>query len=271
MAIEVFRTVEFELRVTPVGDSFRVEAPGLARALGYRDAYRLVESIPDGEKGYTTACTPGGDQRIWYVTEAGFYQAIGQRQAARVKDIGIRAMVERFQAWVFGEVLPSIRRGARPEATAVVADVSQLGRRELAQMVIAAEDARELAEKKVAELAPRARSWDVLASGRGDFGVGDAAKILSRDPAIQLGRDKLFAKLREIGWTFRGERGRWKAYQDQVNAGRLSEVIHPYTNERTGETGFSVQVRITPKGMYELHRRLGGRAPLQLPMEAIPS
>lgn len=148
-------------------------------------------------------------------------------------------------------------------------DVAQLGRRELAQMVIAAEDARELAERRAAELEPRAHSWDVLASGRGDFAVGDAAKILSRDPAIQLGRDKLFARLHEFGWIFRGERGRWQAYQRQVDAGRLSELPAPYTNKRTGETAMSVLVRITPKGMHELHRRLGGRAPLQLPMEAL--
>lgn len=108
--ITPFSSDEFELSILPDGDSFRVLAPGLAHALGMRDATRLLESIPGAEKGYTTACTPGGEQRVGYVTEAGFYRALGQRQAARVKDPEIRAQVERFQTWVYTEVLPAIRR-----------------------------------------------------------------------------------------------------------------------------------------------------------------
>ena len=108
--ITPFSSDEFELSILPDGDSFRVLAPGLAHALGMRDATRLLESIPGAEKGCTTACTPGGEQRVGYVTEAGFYRALGQRQAARVKDPEIRAQVERFQTWVYTEVLPAIRR-----------------------------------------------------------------------------------------------------------------------------------------------------------------
>ncbi len=56
---------EFELSVEPHPvDGFRVFGSHLARALGFRDAFRLMESIPDGEKGYTTACTPGGEQNV---------------------------------------------------------------------------------------------------------------------------------------------------------------------------------------------------------------
>lgn len=108
--MQMFSNGEFSLSFTSTGDSFRVSAPDVARALGFRDAPRLVQSIPADEKGYTLARTPGGDQRIWYLTEAGFYRALGQRQPARIRDDKIRAGVERFQAWVYGEVLPSIRK-----------------------------------------------------------------------------------------------------------------------------------------------------------------
>lgn len=108
--IQMFSNGEFELRVTQVGESFTIEAPGLARALGFRDAYRLTESLPDKEKGYTTSCTPGGEQEIRHVTEAGFFRVISRRQPGRIKNEIVRQKVERFQDWVFGEVLPSIRR-----------------------------------------------------------------------------------------------------------------------------------------------------------------
>lgn len=108
--MQLFDNGEFELRLTPNGDSFRVAAPSLARDLGFKDAHDLVRNLPEAEKGAELVRTPGGDQRVWYVTEAGFYRAIGQRQVARIKDDEIRKQVARFQDWVYGEVLPAIRK-----------------------------------------------------------------------------------------------------------------------------------------------------------------
>lgn len=124
MNIQVFENPEFQLRVSRDGDAFRVEAPGLAKALGFRDSYDLVRSIPEDEKGSEIVRTPGGDQQGWYVTESGFYRALGQRQAARIKDAAAREMVVRFQSWVYGEVLPGIRRTGGYQAAPVSIEVT---------------------------------------------------------------------------------------------------------------------------------------------------
>lgn len=108
--IQLFDNGEFALRLIAAGDSFRASATEVARALGFREAYDLVRHIPDSEKGSELVRTPGGDQRIWHLTEAGFYRALGQRQPARIRDLKIRAQVTRFQTWVYSEVLPSIRK-----------------------------------------------------------------------------------------------------------------------------------------------------------------
>ncbi|MDF2969266.1 MAG: hypothetical protein K0Q93_3044 [Nocardioidaceae bacterium] len=113
--IQMFNNDEFELRVTPSGDSFTVAAPGLAQALSYRDSADLVRGLPDDEKGYAVVRTPGGEQRVWHVTEPGFYRAIGQRQVGRIKDRGVRDQVQRFQDWIYREVLPSLRQTGRYE------------------------------------------------------------------------------------------------------------------------------------------------------------
>lgn len=126
--IQLFANGEFELRIHEEGDSFIVEAPGFARALGMRDAYRLVESLPEEEKGkgYTTACTPE-EQDIWHVKEPGFYRALGQRQPARIKNPKIRAQVVRFQNWVYRDVLPSLRRhGSYSLATSAPREIGGL-------------------------------------------------------------------------------------------------------------------------------------------------
>ena len=108
--IQLFDDGEFELRITPVGDSFIVEAPSLAHDLGSRDARSLLRTVPDEEKVYAPVRTPSGEQEIWHVTEPGFYRVMGQRQAGRIKNATVRDKVVRFQNWVFRDVLPAIRR-----------------------------------------------------------------------------------------------------------------------------------------------------------------
>lgn len=109
-AIQLFNNGEFELSFTPVGKSFIVSGPTLARALGFPDAARMVRNLPADEKGMTLESTLGGNQQVWYVTEPGFYHVVGQRQPGRIKDELIRGQVERFQRWVHHDVLPEIRQ-----------------------------------------------------------------------------------------------------------------------------------------------------------------
>ncbi|MBB4931784.1 prophage antirepressor-like protein [Lipingzhangella halophila] len=115
--LQLFTNGEFDLRVAPDGDSFTVEAPELSRALGFRESYNMLRSVPDAEKGSSLVRTPGGGQQVWHVTEPGFYRILGQRQASRIKEAEIREQVVRFQDWVYREVLPAIRRTGSYSAT----------------------------------------------------------------------------------------------------------------------------------------------------------
>lgn len=124
-------------------------------------------------------------------------------------------------------------------------------------------------EAKTRELEPAAKSWTYLASPGGDYSVAGAAKTLSRDPNISIGRNKLFAFMREQRWIFRtsGKRAHWEAYQDKgINTGRLvHKLSSPFMNERTGEWEQPAPtIRITPKGLHELHKLLGGSEQAQL-------
>jgi anti-repressor protein len=260
-AVERYANDEFNIEMIPDGHSFKVLATGLAKALGHRDALDLVRSIPTGEKGYGVVRTPGGEQQVWTLTESGFYRAIGQRQAARVKDQAMRGKVERFQSWVYGEVLPAIRKtgsyGQRPALPS---------NRDLALMVIAEADRADVAEAKVKELEPAAQSWQTLAAAEGDFAVADAAKILSRDGGISVGRNRLFAALLEMRWTYRQQAdGRPRAMQTAVTRGWLSELPQSHNHPETGDLVLdSPQVRITVKGLHELHKRLGSDGALAI-------
>ncbi|WP_084294938.1 phage antirepressor KilAC domain-containing protein [Rhodococcus sp. p52] len=120
----------------------------------------------------------------------------------------------------------------------------------------------EAAERRAAELEPPAKAWNILASASGNYSVAEAAKILSQDPAISIGRDRLFAFMADQGWVFRSRnpRGGWEAYQTQVDNGRLYErPARPFLNEKTGELELPAPtVRVTVKGIERLRELLGG-------------
>lgn len=228
-----------------------------AKILNYRDAEKAARLLRDSQLSTLPEGTwrdlGGRGSAPKIVTEGGLYRLIMRSNSP---------LADPFQDWVTDEVLPAIRR----TGSYGVAPQRELSRKEMARFWYEAEERAEAAEQRAAELEGPARSWEILASGKGDISVADAAKILSRDPAIKIGRDRLFQHMGENGWTFRQRRdGRWRAYQTQVNNGRLSELPQEYENPKTGELTLGApQVRVKIKGLRELHHQLGGVAPLRL-------
>lgn len=173
------------------------------------------------------------------VNESGLYTLI-----LRSNVPGARA----FKRWITHEVIPAIRRTGSYAADKPMSEL------EMAQRYVAALEREQQLTTKVAELAPSAHAWDVLATATGDYSVRDAAQILDRDPLISTGQNRLFATLRELGWV--DDDGR--PYQAQVDNGRLVRRPTSYTHPHTNEPVLTSQVRITAKGLRELHKRLGG-------------
>lgn len=136
---------------------------------------------------------------------------------------------------------------------------------ELATLAKSERAARMEAESRARALAAPASAWNELAESAGDYGVADAAKVLSRDPNITTGERRLFQSMSGLGWIYRRD-GRWRAYQNQVDLGRLTEKVgKPFWHEGRGEmVAAEPTVRITPKGLAELHKRLGGTGQLAL-------
>lgn len=184
------------------------------------------------------------------VNEPGLYSLILWSQKPEAKP---------FRKWITHEVIPEIRRTGRYETPTDDA-VAAIGRRELALMVIEAEDRAVAAEQALAEVTPKAEAWEHLASAHGDYAVADAAKILSRHPLINIGRDRLFTLMGCEKWVYRRESdGRWTVYQYAVDRGWLTELASSHYHPRTGELVLDApQVRIMAKGLAELQRRLTG-------------
>ena len=120
----------YSVRVLGTPDEPEFVAADVSGPLGYRMASDMTRRLDDDEKGTRSVRTPSGDQQMTVLTEAGLYAAILGSKSPTAKP---------FKRWVTHTVLPAIRKtgsyGAQQPALP--------GRRELAQMVIDAEDRAE--------------------------------------------------------------------------------------------------------------------------------
>jgi anti-repressor protein len=104
----------------------------------------------------------------------------------------------------------------------------------------------------------------VLASAEGDMSVREAAFVLNRDPMISTGQNRLFNKLKELGWIDR-HNVPYAAHERHV---RLR--VYSYEDRDSGESHTRQQVRVTAEGLRLLHKRLGGTSPLSHLMPVDP-
>lgn len=191
----VFPDTAQQVRVVLVDGEPRFVVADVARLLGYRDATAAARQLRPAQQGYTDLCTPGGTQRVMVTPESGLHRLILRSS---------RDEAVRIQEWVEDQVLPAIRRTGGYGQTV---NVSSITRRDLAVMLLEAEDARELAERRAAELeavtaemAPKVEAFDAFMEADGTYSMGTVANLLG------LGRTTLFQRLRDSGVLQRDNR-----------------------------------------------------------------
>jgi anti-repressor protein len=185
-----------------------VIAADLARALGHVDATHMLRSIDDDEKGLRLTETPGGEQQMTVLTEAGMYQAILQRQTGRMVDSTQKAAVKAFQRWVTHEVIPSIRKtggygvqqltGKELLAAALVEANATLADREASLA---------LKDQQIAELEPKAEYVDTFVAGEDLRILRNVAK------SVDMQEKELRDLLIKHHWIYREEQTRWSSSQ----------------------------------------------------------
>ncbi|WP_326646666.1 phage antirepressor KilAC domain-containing protein [Streptosporangium sp. NBC_01755] len=263
--LQIFDNGEFHLEITIVGDSFIVNAPGLAKALGNRDASNMLANLDEDEKGYFLASTPGGEQTVWHAKEPGFYRLIGQRQVGRIKNPAVKDQVERFQRWVFHDVIPSIRKTGQYR--------QQLSRKDLARQWYEAEEraeleaaradrehaarmieaaGREAAEEEIQILGPKAAAADHHRSADGLMTLSDFANKLKawsiQNLGIRILQKDVFDFLGEIGLICRGNtirNNRPKSFATDRDFIREKETEY---EDKNGNLRISYSSRLTPPG-----------------------
>jgi anti-repressor protein len=230
------------------GSAWLVAAP-IARALSYRDAADMVRSLDADQKGTHTVRTPGGEQRLYVISEPGLWRVITNRRKGAVKDARLRERIERFQRWVFHEVIPAAVRGDDPnkprrEIPRSFADALQL----------AADQARQIEQQQaaIAELEPKAEQADHFRKADGLHAVGDFANDLALWARETHGVKILHSEVRdflgELKLLIRGETVRNNEPQADAIKRGLMRPKHTTFDTKTRGPQTKGSARFTPKG-----------------------
>ena len=172
----------------------------VAKALGYKDAVNALKQHCRGVvKHHPIRDRVGRTQIVRFITEGDLYRLVAHSRLPGA---------ERFEAWVFDDVLPSIReRGGylTPEAAErALTDPDFIIR--LATALKEERSKRQAAEAQIEADAPHTRFGRTIASSDGDLLVKQVADLISQG-GYPISGVTLFKWLRGHGWLC-GNKGR---------------------------------------------------------------
>ncbi|MFR3499831.1 MAG: phage antirepressor KilAC domain-containing protein [Paraclostridium bifermentans] len=178
-----------------------------------------------------------------FLTESGVYKLIFK---SRKKE------AEKFQDWVTGEVLPSIRQtggyipiNEEEDETAILAKAVMI-----AQKTIEKKD--ELLKAKTREIEEKNKFINQIASSQNTLLVREVAKVISsKEGGIVIGEKKLYQKLRDWELIFKNKNEPQQRYIKQG----LFELTEGVRNTSTGTFTYQT-MRVTGKGQEYILNRL---------------
>lgn len=230
-------------------------AADAAKPLGHRDANKITRILDADERGTRIVGTPSGQQEVSVISEPGLYRAIMQRRVTKALTPEMKAAIERFQRWVYHDVLPSIRKnGAYVHEGVNVAGLDAATRKILGGMIKsnAGVVVREALAPVQAELAEAKQEIAVLRDKIESPATCSANDLWAEEkfPALKGGTVWLGNRLIEMGCLPEfGSRsklgGRWRRLFDAGRAraamkNGLKLLTERYISERKGQRTFDL-------------------------------
>jgi len=238
--LQIFENKEFG-QIRTIEEDGRVLFCGkdIVTALGYKDTTNAMKQHCRGVVKHHLADSLGRNQEMNFIPEGDIC-----RLAAKSELPG----AERFESWIFDEVLPSIRKTGAYLTPALVEEVLT-NPDTLIKLATQLKEARAEAQK----LLPKAEFYDTVtgANCRSVVDMGACAKVINyRD----VGRNKLFEILRDEKILMPDN----IPYQRYVDSGCF-RVIESKYNRPNGDTDVYFKTVVYQKGIAMIKRILDKR------------
>lgn len=244
--IEIFKNEEFgEIRTLEIDGKPYFVASDIAKALGYKrpnDAisvhcrYTVKHSIPHPQSKTKTL-------NVNIIPEGDMYRLIAHSELPSA---------EKFESWIYDEVLPSIRKHGVYMTTEVIertlTDPDYLI--QLATALKEERQARKFAEEKIEQQKPLVDFANQVTDTTDLIDMKTMAKLL-KDNNINIGRNRLFEFLRMKKILMKDN----QPYQQYVDAGYFKVNEYTYTNS-FGQTKTNRQTFVTGKGQLYITKKV---------------
>ena len=188
-SIQQFQSEQFgTIRTTTIDGEPWFVAKDVCDALGYRMTSDMTRRLDDDEKDTHSVRTPGGNQAMTVINEAGLYNAI---LCSKVE--GAKA----FKRWVTHEVLPYIRKHgmyATPQTVdEMLADPDTMIR--TLQVLKAERQKNQALTEDNARMLPKAMAYDATMDADGTYTVTQVSRYMAQ-MGTQMTVKRLYALLR---------------------------------------------------------------------------
>lgn len=199
--IQIFSNPQFgEIRITISEDDKPMFClADVCKALEISNVGNVKQRLSEKGVRNMDTLTAGGVQLMTYINEANLYKCIFQSR---------KPEAERFQDWVYEEVLPTIRKhGVYATSQTIdnlLADPDNAIK--VFQTLKEERQLRQIAEAKIKEDAPLVGFANALLTAKTSCLIGELAKIISQN-GYPIGQNRLFEWLRDNGYLGKhGER-----------------------------------------------------------------
>ena len=237
--IEVFKNEQFgEVRTILDGETLLFCGSDIARALGYA---RPNEAVARHAKGTLKQriLTNGGEQEMLFITEGDVYRLIVRSKLPAV---------EKFERWLFDDVVPMIRKTGCYMTDSVLERIQKDPAFALvmAKAVLRERDRADALEAELNVARPKADYFDAF------INPDDCTNIRTTAKELKIPERKFVKFLLNEGYLFRSPSGQLLPYNKKSNEGLF--IVRDFVTFRyTGS-----QTYFTPKGKDVIRIRYFG-------------
>lgn len=238
--LQIFNSREFgTIRTAEINGEPYFVGKDVAEALGYANTNDALSKHCKGVAKRYPLQTPGGTQEVRIISEGDMYRLIASSKLPAA---------EKFESWIFDEVIPTIRRqGAymTPE-TLEKALMNPDGMIQVLQALKEEQDKQKALEAKIEEQKPKVVFAEAVSTSKSSILIGDLAKILKQN-GIDIGQKRLFAWLRENGYLVKGGSSKNMPTQRAMEMGLFVVKEGSYVNGE-GVNVTTKTTKVTGKG-----------------------
>lgn len=238
--LQIFKNNDFgEIRTLEEDGRILFCASDVAKALGY---IKPNDAVARHCRATTKRSTPisGKMQEINFVPEGDVYRLITHSKLPTA---------EKFESWVFDEVLPSIRKhGAymTPETLEKVL-LSPDTLMQLAQNLKDEQEKRKELETKIEQDKPKVLFADAVATAQTSILIGELAKLLKQN-GVDMGQNRLFEWMRQNGYLIRRQGSDYNMPTQRAMEQGLFEIKETTVVHADGHTHINKTPKVTGKG-----------------------